>query len=173
MTTRRRPSKRGRMSRPHPFMPLAAALAGIALFAVMDATMKRASLASDVYDAMLFRSLIGTTLLLPFWRSFGGRCPAPQVLRLHARRSMVVAAMALLWFWGLVRLPLAEAIAMSFIAPLIALYLAAALLREQIGRWAIAGSLLGLAGVVVISAGHLGGQTTAHASQGPGIAAIL
>lgn len=161
------------MSRPHLLLPLAAALIGIALFAVMDATMKRASLASDVYDATLFRSLIGTTLLLPLWRIGGGRWPMRQVLRVHAKRSAVIAAMALLWFWGLVRLPLAQAIAMSFIAPLIALYLAAAILREQIGRWAITGSVLGFAGVVVISAGHLAGRTASDAAQGAGIAAIL
>jgi len=153
-------------------MPLAAALTGIALFAVMDATMKRASLASDVYDAMLFRSLIGTMLLFPLWRAGGGHWPTRQVLRLHTTRSMVVTAMALLWFWGLVRLPLAEAIAISFIAPLIALYLAAVLLHERVGGRAIAGSVLGLAGVVVISAGDLAGQN-GHAAQGAGIAAIL
>jgi S-adenosylmethionine uptake transporter len=152
-------------------MPLLAALTGIALFAIMDATMKRASLAGGVYNAMLFRSLIGTVLLFPLWKMSGGRWPALAVLRLHATRSSVVAAMALLYFWGLVRLPLAEAIAISFIAPLIALYLAAVILGERIGRWAIAGSLLGLAGVVVISAGHLGSIN--GGAQGPGIAAIL
>ena len=152
-------------------MPLLAALTGIALFALMDATMKRASLSSGVYNAMLFRSMIGTALLLPLWRLRGGRWPAMPVLRLHGTRSAVVTGMAVLYFWGLVRLPLAEAIAISFIAPLIALYLAAVILRETIGRRAIIGSLLGLAGVIVISAGHIG--SAAGASQGPGIAAIL
>jgi len=46
--------------------------------------------------------------------------------------------------------PIAEGIALSFIAPLIALYLAAVLLGETIRRQAIAASLLGLAGVAVI-----------------------
>ncbi len=161
------------MNRSHPLMPLLAALTGIALFTIMDATMKRASLASNIYDALLFRSLIGTILLFPLWKLRGGRWPAPQVLRLHGTRSAVVAAMALLYFWGLVRLPLAEAISISFIAPLIALYLAAAILGERIGRWAIGGSLLGLAGVVVISVGHIGGGGGNRAAQGPGIAAIL
>lgn len=164
------------MARTHSLMPLLAALSGIALFAIMDAAMKRASLASDVYDAMLFRSLIGTVLLFTLWRlswgTSGGHWPSRHVLRLHGTRSAVVAAMALMWFWGLVRLPLAEAIAISFIAPLIALYLAAAILHERIGRWAIAGSGLGLAGVAVISAGHIGGQG-AQSAQGPGIAAVL
>jgi S-adenosylmethionine uptake transporter len=33
--------------------------------------------------------------------------------------------MGLLFFWGIARMPLREAIALSFVAPLIALYLAA------------------------------------------------
>jgi S-adenosylmethionine uptake transporter len=159
------------MTRWQPYLPFLAAVTGIALYCFMDAAMKRASLTGGVYNALLFRSLIGTGLLLPLWRIGGGSWPAAAALRLHGTRSVVVAGMALLYFWGLVRLPLAEAIAISFIAPLIALYLAAVILGEQITRWAIAGSLLGLAGVVVISAGHLGqGGGTA---QGPGIAAVL
>lgn len=160
------------MRRIRPYLPLLAALTGIATFALMDAAMKRAALAGGVYNALLFRCLIGTVLLFPLWRLGGAAWPAAAVLRLHGTRSAVVAAMALLYFWGLVRLPLAEGIAISFIAPLIALYLAAAILGERIGRWAIAGSLLGLAGVAVIAAGHIG-QGLAGGAQGPGIAAIL
>ena len=127
------------MIRRHPLLPMLAALTGIATFGVMDATMKRASLASDVYTALLVRSLIGTLLLSPLWRLSSGRWPARAALRLHGMRSAVVAAMALLFFIGLVRLPLAEAIAISFIAPLVALYLAAVLLGERIGRRAVSG----------------------------------
>jgi S-adenosylmethionine uptake transporter len=152
-----------------------ATLLGIALFSVMDATMKRAALASSVYDALLTRSLIGSVLLLPVWRMSGGRWPRRAAMRIHGTRSLVVTGMALLFFMGLLRLPLAEAIAISFIAPLIALYLAAALLGERIGRAAIMGSLLALAGVAVISAAHLGqsAQSAANAAQGWGIAAVL
>jgi S-adenosylmethionine uptake transporter len=159
------------MTRSQPYLPFLAAVTGIALFCLMDGTMKRASLGGGVYNALLFRSLIGTGLLLPLWRIGGGSWPTPAVLRLHATRSAVVAAMGLLYFWALVRLPLAEAIAISFIAPLIALYLAAVILGERIGRWPIAGSLLGLAGVVVITVGHMGRVT--GTAQGPGIAAVL
>ena len=42
--------------------------------------------------------------------------------------------MAILFFWGLARVPLAQAVALAFIAPLIALYLAALILKETIGR---------------------------------------
>jgi S-adenosylmethionine uptake transporter len=82
--------------------------------------------------------------------------------------------MATTFFWGLVRLPMAEAIAISFIAPLIALYLAAVMLGETIARKAILASVLGLAGVLVIAAARLGeGEGESGTGAGWGIAAIL
>src|SRR5690606_41917596 len=62
--------------------------------------------------------------------------------------------------------------ALSFVAPLIALYLAAALLGERVAPRAIAASLLGLGGVVVLLLGgsaHAG----AHPEAGWGTASIL
>jgi S-adenosylmethionine uptake transporter len=66
-----------------------------------------------------------------------------------------------LFFWGLARVPMAQAIALAFVAPLIALYLAAILLKEKIERRAVLASLLGFAGVLVIFVGQ------AEAELGP------
>jgi S-adenosylmethionine uptake transporter len=153
-------------------MPFLAVAAGIASFSVMDALMKGASLAIGAYAAMLWRSLIGAAVMLPLWRLRGGTWPDGAALRLHALRGLNSAAMATTFFYGLKYLPLAEGMAMSFIAPLIALYLAAALLGETIGRRAILASILGLAGVVVIAAGRLG-KGSYEPSAAWGIAAIL
>ena len=57
------------------------------------------------------------------------------------------SVMAILFFWGLARVPLAQGVALAFVAPLIALYLAALMLKEKIERRAIFASLLGFAGV--------------------------
>ena len=113
--------------------------------------MKSASLAVGVYTALLLRCAIGTTFMLPIWLLGGGRWPSRRIFRVHLTRSAVTAAMATLFFWGLVRTPIAEAIALSFISPLIALYLASVLLGERIGQRAIAASVLGLVGVAVIA----------------------
>src|SRR3546814_4438056 len=66
--------------------------------------------------------------------------------------------MALNVFWALARVPIAEAIALAFVAPLMALYRAAIFLCEKIGPRSIAASLPGLAGVIVIVAGKPGGD---------------
>ena len=146
------------MSRHHPLMPFAAVALGISTFSLMDALMKNAALAVGAYNAMLFRSAVGLALMVPLWMLGGGRWPDASALRLHALRGAISAAMAVTFFWGLVRLPLAEAIALSFIAPLIALYLAAVMLSEKVGRSAVGASLLGLAGVVAIGAARLGAK---------------
>ena len=139
------------MTRAHPFLPFLSVTAGIATFSIMDALMKSASIAGGVYNALLFRALIGSALIVPVWLLAGGRWPDAAVLRIHALRSAVVACMAVLFFWGLVRLPMAEGMALSFIAPLVALYLAAVMLGETIRPVAIVASLFGLVGVVVIA----------------------
>jgi len=160
------------MARTHPILPFLAAMAGICTFSMMDAMMKGAAIAAGVYSALLLRCTFGTLLMLPVWLLSGARWPAHAVLQVHLLRSAVVAGMALTFFWGLVRLPMAEAIALSFIAPLIALYLAAVLLGEIIRTEAVIASLLGLGGVVIIVAARLGGEAMNQQSVW-GIAAIL
>jgi S-adenosylmethionine uptake transporter len=159
------------MTRTHPLLPFLSVTTGIATFSVMDALMKSASMAGGVYDALLLRSIVGALLMLPIWLLARGRWPKLAVLRIHALRSAVVTAMAGLFFWALVRLPMAEAMALSFIAPLIALYLAAVVLGETIKPAAIVASLLGLAGVAVITAARFGAGNLAEAA--PAIAAVL
>jgi S-adenosylmethionine uptake transporter len=160
------------MHRDHPAMPFAAVLTGIATFSLMDALMKNATLAVGAYNAMLFRSLFAVVLIYPLWKLRRGTWPKPAVLRLHIIRGAISAAMATTFFWGLARMPLADAMALSFIAPLIALYLAAVSLGEKVEAKAIAGSLLGFAGVLVIAAGRLG-QTGFDREMALGIGAIL
>jgi S-adenosylmethionine uptake transporter len=147
---------------------------GIATFSMMDVTMKSASLATGVYTALLLRCAIGSAIMLPIWLGYGARWPALPTLRVHLTRSAVVAGMATLFFWGLVRTPIAEAIALSFIAPLIALYLASVLLGETIARRAIGASLLGLVGVAVIAFAPAPAANGLAAPRSPlGVAAIL
>lgn len=147
-------------------------IVGIALFSGMDAALKAASLAVGVYTALLLRNLIGLAMILPVWLAGPRVLPSRPVLGWHALRSAVNAGMALLFFIGVVRLPIAEAIALSFIAPLVALYLAAVFLGEAIRPRAVIASLMGLAGVGVIVGDRLGtGETTADTWIG--LSAIL
>ena len=134
----------------HPLAPVFVAVAAIALLSVMDGAMKGASLALGAYSAMLWRGLMSTAITLPLWLGARTPWPEPAVMRVHLLRGVIVVVMAFLFFHSLTLLPLAQAIAISFFAPLISLYLAAAMLGEKIAPSAIGASLIGLAGVVVI-----------------------
>lgn len=147
-------------------IPFAVCCLGVALFSVMDAVMKGLSLSIGLYNALFWRAVTGTLLGAVLMRATRRGWPAPPVMRIHLLRGVVVALMAALFFWALMRLPIAEAIALSFIAPLIALYLAALLLKETVGRQAIGASLLGLVGVAIILSGRLQGRYEADALLG-------
>lgn len=152
-------------------MPYTAACLGIALYSLMDALMKGLALAIGAYSALFWRLAVGMLFTASAWLAIRAPWPSPRVMRIHASRGIVVAAMALALFWGIARVTLAEAIALSFIAPIIALVLAAAVLKERIAPRAIAAAVSGIGGVGIILAGQLG---HAHPpDEGWGAAAVL
>ena len=141
---------------PSPTIPFLIACAGIATFSAMDVLMKGLSIDIGAYNAVLWRTGTGTLVSGAIYFVTRPAMPDRATLRIHAVRSLFVAGMALSFFWGLARLPMAEAIAIAFVAPLLTLYMAALFLGEKIGPRSIAASLLGIAGVLVIVAGKLG-----------------
>ncbi|MEL7198302.1 MAG: DMT family transporter [Pseudomonadota bacterium] len=148
------------------------AFAGVGFLSLMDAFMKEAALAAGAYTATLLRSVVATVIIAPVWASRRPKWPHADVMKLHLERGVISALMALSFFFALTKLPLAEAIALSFIAPLIALYLARILLGEEIQRAAILASILGFAGTIVIVGGRIGaGEFDPDAALG--MAALL
>jgi S-adenosylmethionine uptake transporter len=84
----------------------------------------------------------------------------------------VSAIMAVLFFWGLARTPLAQAVALTFIAPLIAQGLAVWLLKERMQRGALIGTLVAFGGVLVILWGQARAEMGPEALMG-GLAVLL
>jgi len=136
-----------------PLLAILVCTFGIFLLSAMDAAVKGLVVVIGAYNTLLWRSVIATATAGATWAVTTDRRPRPGALRLHVLRGVVVTFVALTFFFGLGRLPLAEAIALSFIAPLVALFLAAILLGERIARAAVWASLAGMAGVVVIMLG--------------------
>lgn len=116
--------------------------------------MKGLVLAMGAYNALAWRMLVGTVVSAIPYAASRPRWPARAVLRLHVVRGIVSAAMAFLFFWGLGRVPMAQAIALSFIAPIIALFLAALILKERITRATLIATGMAFAGVLVILYGQ-------------------
>lgn len=138
----------------------AAACLGIAVYSAMDVTMKLLTLQSGVYCALLWRSTLGTIVAGSVHFARAPARPDAQAMRLHIERGLIVTVMALLFFSGLARVPMAQAIALCFIAPLLALGLAALVLKETIGKEIIGASIIAFAGVLVVAVG------TARSAQG-------
>ena len=139
-----------------PMIPVLVCALAICLLSGMDAAMKTLVIAVGVYNTVLWRSLVATVVAGAAWSAGPRSRPTLAVLRLHALRAAIVGIVLLCFFWGLARLPLAEAIGLSFVAPLFALLLAALLLGERIRRQAIWASLAGIAGVAIILSGQFG-----------------
>ena len=134
---------------------------GIGVFTAMDAVMKGLVLAIGVYNAMLWRMMANVGFGAVAWGVVGYRRPTRRALLLHAARGSVGCAMALTFFWGLARVPMAQAIALSYIAPILALVFAALWLKERLGPRTVAGALVASLGIAIILLGQ------ARAAPGP------
>lgn len=156
----------------HPVQGFLAALGAVAVLSIMDAVMKHLVLVIGIVAVSVWRSAanlsLSALLYLPRRRL---AWPDRKTLRVHIIRGIDVTVMAALFFWGIGRVPLAQGIALTFIAPLLAMLLAGLFLDERIGSRSIAGSIAAFAGVVVIVVGET------HAAVGNdvllGIAAII
>lgn len=128
--------------------------------------MKALSIAIGPYNAMLWRSLVGMVFSGALMIALRVQWPSRAMVILHAKRSGAAGISVLLFFWGLVRVPMAEGIALSFLSPVIALFLAAPMLGERIGKGAIGASALAVTGVLVIVLGKAGEGAGPNAIHG-------
>ena len=155
----------------HPAKAFAVALAAVATLSLMDAVMKGLVIALGIFMVQVWRSLASLILSTAIYLPLRQPWPRRATLWLHIGRGLLVTLMAFLFFWGIARVPLAQGIALTFIAPLLALLLAAALLHEEIGSRSIAGSVIAFVGVLVIVVGQATGRLGAGVLAGS--AAIL
>ena len=155
----------------HPVQGFIAALGAVAVLSIMDALMKHLVLAIGIVAVSIWRAVANLTLSAVLYLPKRSSWPDRKTLRVHVARGIIVTVMAALFFWGIGRVPLAQAIALTFIAPLIAMLLAAATLDEKIGRRSVVGALGAFAGVIVIVLGQARAQVASDVLLG--IAAII
>jgi len=95
------------------------------------------------------RFLFQTVAILPLMWMTGRRIRTTQPL-VHVARGLLVAAALLLIIWALKYLPLANAIAIFFVEPLILTLMSAAFLGERIGARRLTAVVVGLVGALVV-----------------------
>ena len=155
----------------HPVQAFLAALAAVATLSIMDAVMKHLVLAIGIFAVSVWRAAANLVLSGALYLPRRLPWPSRRTIGIHVVRSVVVTIMAVLFFWGIGRVPLAQAIALTFIAPLIAMLLAPLFLEETLGARSIIGALAAFAGVIIIVFGQARAQVGADVLLG--IAAIL
>ena len=155
----------------HPVQAFAAALAAVAVLSIMDAVMKHLVLAIGLFAVSLWRAVanlfFSSALYLPRRRQW----PSRKTLWIHVIRGVDVMVMAALFFWGIARVPLAQALALTFIAPLIAVLLAPLFLKERLNARLVGGAIAAFAGVLVIVVGQARAEVRPDVLLG--IAAII
>lgn len=118
---------------------------GCVFFAAMNGIIREVSTTLDPLVVVFFRNLFGLLFVLP-WLAKGGFAPRTRRLPLHLVRSLLGLVSMMSWFIALSRMNLADAVALSFTAPLFATIAAVFLLGEVVRarRWsAVAVGFLG------------------------------
>ena len=128
------------------------AMIAVACFSVNDVLIKFLSGGYALHQIVFMRSFFGLFFLLVVVMSFSGKFADLRTGKLgqHILRGLCVVFANLCFFMGLASLPLAEAVALFFISPLVISVLSVCLLGETVGprRWvAIA---MGMLGVLIV-----------------------
>lgn len=150
--------------------PVAAVATAIALLASMDAVMKGLMDVFPLPQAVFLRYVAGLVVALPVYMA--ARAPiGRRSLIANGLRSFIVIATATSFFYAISALPLADVIAIAFLAPFFMALLGRLLLGESVAPRVAAGILVGFAGVLAIVWGELG--TPAGTGSLGGVAAAL
>jgi S-adenosylmethionine uptake transporter len=121
--------------------------------AAMDATIKHLAQTNSVLLVAFGRYLFGAFFSLLIWWRAGHPTISNEMWRAHGLRGFVIAICAVTFFWALSILPLAEAVTLSFIYPLLAPFVAWIILKERIRPSSVLCALVGFAGVIVAMQG--------------------
>lgn len=121
--------------------------------ASMDATIKHLTHTNHVLLVAFGRYLFGALFSALIWWRAGHPVINAEMWRAHGLRGFVIATCAVTFFWALSVLPLAEAVTLSFIYPLLAPFVAAIILKERVRASSVICALVGFAGVIVAMQG--------------------
>lgn len=124
--------------------------ASAAFFAIMINLVRHLTDHLDPLQVVFFRNVFSLLALLPWLIQKGAGALRTERLYLHILRALFGIAAMLLWFNTLARMPLAEATALSFTAPVFTSILAVLFLKEIMYRHRLLAIALGFLGALII-----------------------
>jgi S-adenosylmethionine uptake transporter len=141
------------MARPGVLPPALILVLAITAGSGMDATIKYLTQTNHVLIVTLGRYAVGTLFSLAIWVQVGKPVISAEMWRAHALRGFVIAGCATTFFWALTVLPLAEAVTLSFIYPLVVPFAAWVGLGERVRPQSLVAALIGFTGVIIATQG--------------------
>ena len=134
-----------------PILGILLMMAGVAMFAVMDATIKWLTSDFPVSQIVALRSWFGLPVLFLLVHLEGGVRELKTTRPLaHFLRYVLVLALSFSFFWVLSKMKLVDAIAITFAAPILITALSVPLLREVVGLHRWTAILVGFVGVLIM-----------------------
>ncbi len=120
------------------------------LFVIVTAVVRYLGSEMHPIQAAFLRYAFGVVLIIPFClRASLFRIPFSR-LRLHALRGVAHGIAIMLWFFAMMRLPIAEVTALSFMTPVFIIIGASVFLKERFYRHRAIAVALGIAGGLII-----------------------
>jgi drug/metabolite transporter (DMT)-like permease len=152
---------------------IALKLASLLLFAVMSALIRGFGDTIPVGQVVFFRSVFAIVPVVIIYAARRELVTAVRTHRLkgHLGRGVISVFAMFLSFAALQRLPLVDATAISFAAPLIVVALAALILKERVRRYRWSAVAIGFFGVIVMLTPYL--DLGDAAATGAAIGALL
>ena len=115
----------------------------------MDAIAKWLSASISAGQVVWCRFAFQTLMLLPFFLAARGKLSLADV-PLHATRGALMVFGTIVFFTALKHLPIADAIAIFFVEPLVLTLLAALFLREKVGWRRLSAVVVGFVGALIV-----------------------
>ncbi|MEX2453428.1 MAG: DMT family transporter [Rhodospirillaceae bacterium] len=119
-------------------------------YALTFITVKHLGETFSVYQLVLFRTFLGTLAMMPWVMRAGIGALRTRRWFIYGLRGAAVYTGNLCWFYALTQITLADATALSFIAPLFAVVILAVWLREKLDAARLAALVIGIGGALVI-----------------------
>lgn len=120
------------------------------LFSSMNAMIRHVSSELHPLEIVFFRSLFGFAAMMPWLTRQGFRVLRTRRPGLIGMRTLLGFISMAMWFSALAIVPLGNAVALGFTAPLFAAVAAVFVLREKIRARRISALLIGFAGMLII-----------------------
>jgi drug/metabolite transporter (DMT)-like permease len=128
------------------------AILGTIIFSVNDMAIKFLSGGYALHQVVLIRALVGMSVMVGFLLLTGRGLGVLRTRRLrgHLLRTVIVILSNVCFFLGLAAMPIADALAVGYVGPIVITFLSAVALRETVGprRWAAV--IVGMIGVLVM-----------------------